>query len=609
MVNRVANLTIRDGDMGMEVHLPDAEIRRIIDAPTRGLTHRQLLPLYPRTRNPGARYYESTIRFDMPKTQRSEIDIRIPPIRAASCSPLLQGRRSRIGRENLSGITSHLNSRVKVVCDQTNARQGSAGQNGDQKAKWDPQSCVPVESVKQELLAVMEKVKSASVFFADSGTVHAVVAKEDGPPVPSRKKYNSPGSGGEKMTRNQSDEAMTRRLQDYRDRPEEFRSFKKEVKEMLNTSMEGTSNKIVRNIGLIRSFTPSGLASTADLRRRKSVQKKQALQTFKADKASKYDTMCKQIESKHAANRRRADKAIADRFVAATKQKREMFEQMWTKNSILGSRMGVMLQTLLKERPVRERLKIDSAAAIRIQRWYRPKYWKRKSKKIQRGFRKLKVVIREFHASWKVKRLYRAADIILKALTEMQSQNQSATACKSFCRKVRKAQRAWRKYVNWRDFVLDTRIEHFKTKQARVGPDWEKKKVQIEAALAKATSNDDPDKIMGGFDLSAPPPTVPDAMIMQLVRESFRNDQQQFQVNMQTYREEYDTYRLKFGMWQTLEDAKNLMKSAAEKKKKKKDDSGEPPPARPERPVIMPKLSEEANWRLIKEGQKRISKK
>ena len=35
----------------------------------------------------------------------------------------------------------------------------------------------------------------------------------------------------------------------------------------------------------------------------------------------------------------------------------------------------------------------------------------------------------------------------------------------------------------------------------------------------------------------------------------------------------------------------------------------QPPPARPERPVIMPKLSEEANWRLIKEGQKRISKK
>ena len=60
---------------------------------------------------------------------------------------------------------------------------------------------------------------------------------------------------------------MPCRLQDYRDRPEEFRSFKKEVcsvgsagglcliglqvKEMLNTSMEGTSNKIERNIGLM----------------------------------------------------------------------------------------------------------------------------------------------------------------------------------------------------------------------------------------------------------------------------------------------------------------------------------------------------------------------
>lgn len=313
---------------------------------------------------------------------------------------------------------------------------------------------------------------------------------------------------------------------------------------------------------------------------------------------------CQIIEAKHEANRKRADKAIEDRFKQATLMKRQQFELAWSKNCVQGARMAILLHTLLDGRPLRQKLKVHSAAARKIQVWYRRFYWRRKSAKIQRGFKKLKLLIRQYHEVWKVKRLYKAALVILTALNEMQSQSQSATAVKTYCRKVRRAQRSWRKYVSWRDYVLDTRKAQFKKFEARVGPDWEKKKLQIEQALAKATSNDDPDEIMGGFDLSAPPPKVKEEIADQLIRTSFRNDQLRMQAEMVEYALKNKEYRIKMGTWQALQQAKDFMKSGAQKKKKKDDGTGEPPPARPERPVILPKLTDEQTWDLIKEGQR-----
>jgi len=368
--------------------------------------------------------------------------------------------------------------------------------------------------------------------------------------------------------------------------------------------MKGVSNKIERNIALVPNLRSDGRARNAHDKRVKGVAKKEALSTFKAGLKSDYDLKCQLIEAKHEANRVRADKAIEDRFKQATMAKRQQFEQAWTKNCAGGSRMAILVHTLLDGRPLRQKLKVDSAACRKIQVWYRRFYWRRKSAKIQRGFKKLKILIRSYHKVWKVKRLYKAAFVILTALNEMQSQNQSATAVKTYCRKVRRAQRSWRKYVAWRDFVLDTRKAHFNKFEARVGPDWEKKKVQIEQALAKATSNDDPDEIMGGFDLCAPPPKVTEEIIDQVIRTTFRNDQLRMQSEMVEYANLMKGYRIKMGTWQALQQAKDFMKSGAQKKKKKDDGTGEPPPPRPERPVILPKLTDEQTWALIKEGQR-----
>ena len=51
----------------LELHCMDAQLDRVLEGPMRGLTHRALLPLDPRDRNPGTMCYESTMRFDLPK--------------------------------------------------------------------------------------------------------------------------------------------------------------------------------------------------------------------------------------------------------------------------------------------------------------------------------------------------------------------------------------------------------------------------------------------------------------------------------------------------------------------------------------------------------------
>jgi len=304
----------------IELQMPMANVRRRTPSMSDGLTHRHLLPLDPRNRNPGTNCYESSMRFELPGNPRAQISMQLPPVEALhSTWP------GRPGGPALSGITSYVNSRVKVVSEQANVLRrtgsglGSSMPNGEKKAAWNPQSFLTDNRVKEDLLAVMEKVKRASVFFADSQGAPAAVVKEEPKSAAqlaaaSRKKYNSPGSGGEQMSRQKHDEMLNRRLQDYRERPEEFREFKKQVKEMQCTSLVGTTNKLTRNIGMIPDLTPSGKARKANQKRQKADQKKQAMKNFKANQISRYEAMCKEIELKHINNQLRAEKTIADRY-------------------------------------------------------------------------------------------------------------------------------------------------------------------------------------------------------------------------------------------------------------------------------------------------------
>ena len=78
----------------LELYGADVQLDRVLEGPIRGLTHRALLPLDPRDRNPGTMCYESTMRFDLPKQHAydgevgcSQIPLMLPaPPRLRLCS-------------------------------------------------------------------------------------------------------------------------------------------------------------------------------------------------------------------------------------------------------------------------------------------------------------------------------------------------------------------------------------------------------------------------------------------------------------------------------------------------------------------------------------------
>merc|ERR1712232_1216824 len=218
--------------------------------------------------------------------------------------------------------------------------------------------------------------------------------------------------------------------------------------------------------------------------------------------------------------------AIESKFRQATQMRRQKFELRWMILGSWGSRAHTMLKGMLEERPIRDRLKSTTAAAKTIQNWYRPIYWRRKGKKIRTGLRKLKILINSYHTVWAQQRIEKSAIVIGTWLSEMTQQNETVTAVKNYTRKVKRAQQSWRKYTNWKDFVIDTRREKFVQAESRVVDDWERKKLKIEEALAKATPADDPDDIIGGFNMRRPPPRITEAVMEQLLLDSFREDQQ-----------------------------------------------------------------------------------
>ena len=123
----------------------------------------------------------------------------------------------------------------------------------------------------------------------------------------------------------------------------------------------------------------------------------------------------------------------------------------------------------------------------------------------------------------------------------------------------------------------------------------------------------------------------------QLLLESFRADQTRMKSELEDYQVAYQEFRIKMNTWEALMQAKMMMLSERDRKKKTKAATeGEEvtpammqlisrlrglvglvcrficglwlqaPPLRPARPVILPWLTDEQNWALIKEGQRRM---
>jgi len=268
-----------------------------------------------------------------------------------------------------------------------------------------------------------------------------------------------------------------------------------------------------------------------------------------------------------------------------------------------GSRIGLMAKILIKDRPIRAKLKKHTVAALTIQKWIRPIIFKTKGKKIRRGFLALKELIKDYHRRWSIRRAQKATKRLLTFLKECQQQAPMKSAIQSFLRMVRRVQRGWRKYITIKTYILEVRRMQFDELEATSEDEWKKKKDKIEKELASGSSDADPIKFMGGWNLRRPPHPISEAIREQLLMEVFRSDQRAMREKMAVWTQDMKEYRSNNEMWKHVIDAQQVVNQKKSMKQLIKDN---PPPVVPRRPIIIPKLSKDELWALIKKGHLRM---
>lgn len=270
--------------------------------------------------------------------------------------------------------------------------------------------------------------------------------------------------------------------------------------------------------------------------------------------------------------------------------------------AVIGSRAVTMFQKMLVGRPIRERLKRHTKAALTIQKFARPIIWRKKGKVIRRGMKKLKALIAAYHVRWGIRRAKKSVGIILTFMQEMSHQSEIKTAIGNFMRHVKRLQRVWRRYCTWKDYIIEVRRDQFDAVEVNCIQDWEKRKAKIEKELSAAT-NPDPDTIIGDFNMRRAPHRISEAVREQLLLESFREDQVKLRPLLVGFGDAVEEFRLKLGTWKALVEAQQVVNQNKSMKQIMKD---EPPPDRPRRPIVKPKLSNDDLWIMIKKGHQRM---
>jgi len=270
----------------------------------------------------------------------------------------------------------------------------------------------------------------------------------------------------------------------------------------------------------------------------------------------------------------------------------------------VGARAGVMFHNMIKDRPRREKFNRETKAARVIQKFVRPIIWRKRGKKVRRGLRKLKALIMAFRVRCLLRRQNKSAGVIITFSQEVSQQSEMKTAISNFVRHVKRLQRVWRRYLTWKDYVLEVRREQFDAIEVNSEEDWEKQKKRIEKALSTAV-NPDPDAIIGDFNMRRAPLRITEAIREQILLESFRRDQSAMRERMIAFGALIEDFRISMTTWKALIEAQQVVGGSNQKSMKQlmKD---EPPPPRPDRPIIKPRLSEDEVWVLIKKGHQRM---
>jgi len=586
-------------DLALEVFLPDVCAKRKIKVgPTAGLTHRKLLPTLPRHKVAGSRFLESSVHLNTPCTRRPQLDFSLPLLpkstvpRSSSCAPMMSH----------STITATLNDRMEHISHQiSRAKSVSAAENAEEK---DTVALVETKKKKHETANVLKEVRDILNNAGQEGAVRMPMPGNDNVKVqhkkeaPKREAASSSG-GFQTKTPQQLIKHVMGRIHGYKNNREQYEQLAAQANKWLAPVGDWALKQNFQDAWKLTKEERARI--TAAYRQHQEEWREKADMTL-VEMNKDMELYRTRKEEKLDQDRERADKIISGRYRARAKDKADRISQMGLLCSALGSRVGVMAKLLMKERPVRERLKKHTKAALTLQKWMRPIIWRSKGKVIRRGFVQLKGLIDSYHVRWAIKRACKASQVVMKFTKEMSQQSEMKTAIGNFVKMVKRIQRTFRRYQTWKNYVLEVRREQFDALEATCVAEWEKRKKKIEKELNAATEPD-PDKIIGDFNMRRAPHRISEGVREQLLMESFRTDQKEIEGRLLVFQASVQDYKMKIETWRSLVEAQQVVNQSKSMKQIMKD---EPPPIRPPRPIVIPRLSTDDLWVMIKRGHQRM---
>lgn len=508
-------------------------------------------------------------------------------------------RRSASTDPEVSGIVGKLNRRMDKIHSQV-ARNRSQSQTERKET-----------TMEAAFIDARKKTKDASAIIAEAKQIltEATAVGTNAPPPPVHDSVKVQRESKKETKKDEKEvvfqpkgpralfDATMAQVGFYRNSSKNFEELHTKVEQWVHAP----ANHIIRrNVKEAKLSFETRKQLWVTLRAEKD-QVRKTVETRLAQMEAEFEANRKRQEAKVASENQRIERLIAKRYDAVAREKSEKMAKVAIMCVVIGSRAGTMLHTLLAERPVREKFKRETKAARIIQRLARPVIWRKRGHKIRRGMKRLQALINDYHARWLIKRQQKSVHRILTFTQESSAQSEMKTAISNYMRLVKRVQRAWRRYLTWKDYVMEVREQQFMEVEATCTAEWEKRKEKIDKEMCQPGA--DPDAIIGDFNVRRPPHKISDAVRQQLLVESFRVDQIGMRSRLDEYAGHLDDYKLKMTTWKSVIEAQQVVFANKSVKQIMKE---EPAPDAPRRPIVLPRMPQDEIWVLIKRGHQRM---
>lgn len=238
------------------------------------------------------------------------------------------------------------------------------------------------------------------------------------------------------------------------------------------------------------------------------------------------------------------EQVVRQRLETVFKNKKERFECLWLERIQASLAILHLGNKMLEQREWCRVQEMRRKAACQIQHKFRVGWFQKyKRKKIWRGFQAFSRVLARYVQWMRKERREKAAVVLLKFMADIEQANGCVKAIQQFRRKVCFLQRVWRRYLVWKEFIIEVRNQQFLDLESRTLVRYQKKLDKMRAVFRNSQkTKEEIGREAGGFDMYQEPESIRNNIRMQVIRADFKAKHRQHTVELIQYTQATEQY-------------------------------------------------------------------